>query len=297
VTQKERHLQALNNFTDQVKDDPNVIALLLNGSLAYGTVWEKSDIDLVMLVRDGTVSISNLCVEEEGIYISLSLNEVSKFKRDMQKWRGDNSQSQFALGTIVFTKDENLREFIEDMSKIGEDDAVISFLSLFNNLWANMIRAEKWITVLNDPLYAQRFLQWCCTTIADMELIRHHELPTRESILRVQELNPKLMEKLYIIPSTKAMSQAEVRYTLDLLNNYLEAHMDWWSKPILKFLEDGEIKTSSYMAKHFNIGGLYPVDYLVQKGIVIKVTQPTQLFKKSKLTVEEISYFYLKEGQ
>jgi len=52
MTQKEIHQRALNNFVNSVKSDPNVIALLLNGSLAYGTVWAKSDIDLLMLIRD-----------------------------------------------------------------------------------------------------------------------------------------------------------------------------------------------------------------------------------------------------
>lgn len=32
MNQREKHLQALSNFTGQVKDDPNVIALLLSGS-------------------------------------------------------------------------------------------------------------------------------------------------------------------------------------------------------------------------------------------------------------------------
>lgn len=295
MTQRDKHVHALNNFIELVKNDSNVIALLLSGSLAYGTVWEKSDIDLVMLIRDSSASISACCIDEDGIYISLILMEVSKFKSAMQKWRGDNTCSQFALGTLVFTKDETLQEFMEETSKLGEDDAIMSFLSLFNNLWTEMTRAEKWITVLDNPLYAQRFLQWCCTAVADMELFRHHELPNRESILRAQQLNPNLMYEIFVLPSTKAMSVSDIRHTLEVLDNYLAAHMDWWSKPILKFLSNGEVKTASHIVKYLGIS-CYPLDYLASKGIIEKVTQPARLFKHSKLTVEEVAYFYIKEG-
>jgi len=225
MTQKEKHLQALHNFTERVRNDPSVIALLLDGSLAYGTVWEKSDIDLVAVIRDGTGAASGYAVDEGGIDVSLSFTDVSKFKNDMRKWRGDSSRSQYALGSVVFTKDETLRDFIEEINRLGDDDAICVFLAVFNGLWSNRTRAEKWVTALHDPLYAQRFLQWCCTDLADMILFRRHEIPNRESVPRAMELEPELMREFYVKPSTTVMTEDDIRRAINVLDDYLSEKM------------------------------------------------------------------------
>jgi predicted nucleotidyltransferase len=49
---KQRYLDAVDSFIDKLRDDQNVIAVILCGSLSYDKVWEKSDIDLTVVVRD-----------------------------------------------------------------------------------------------------------------------------------------------------------------------------------------------------------------------------------------------------
>ena len=292
---KERQLQALNSFAERVKKDSNVVALLLYGSLAYGTVWEKSDIDVELIVRDGTTVLSKWCwcFEEDGAEFELMrIEELSKFKNGLQHVRGGFDHGKYGEGTLVFSKDEALIDLFEGARKIGEDDAPRSFAARIGELLNWMNKAEKQVKVLHNPLYAQRFLQLCAPVVADMELLRHKENPTRESIIRAQQLNPDLMHEIYVIPSTTAMSESDVSRTLKILDDYLLQHMGWWSKHVLKFLGDGEMKTSSHIWKQ--CGGM-PLEYLAEKGVLIKASMPTHLFKHSKLTVEETAYFYLKE--
>lgn len=295
MTQRERYINALENFKEQVKDSPNVIALLLSGSLSYGTVWEKSDIDLTMLVRDNSLpAMTEYCIDEDGIDIHLALMEMSEFKRKMQKLRGgEYPHSYFGKGTVIFTKDESFTEFFKDAKKVGRDDAVMSFINMCEYLLVNMNRAEKWIKIFHDPLYAQHFLQFCCQTVADMELLRYGEEPTRESILRAVELNPGLMHKLYVIPSTTAMTEDEVLSTIKVMDDYLMAHIDEWSKPILNYLSDGEVKTLSNICRSLNISG-GAVNYLAVKGFIERVTYSSPIFPKSKLRLEEVAYLYIK---
>jgi excinuclease ABC subunit A len=90
MTQREKHLQALNSFVTRVKKDPNVVAILIYGSLAYGTVWERSDIDVELIVRDGTEFIARwvYVIEEEGVEINISaIAELAKFKNELQRLR------------------------------------------------------------------------------------------------------------------------------------------------------------------------------------------------------------------
>ena len=86
MTQQEKHRQALNSFIKRVEKDPHVVAVLLYGSLAYGTVWERSDIDVELIVRDGTEFKGRLVyvIDEDGIEINISsIIELSKFKNEL----------------------------------------------------------------------------------------------------------------------------------------------------------------------------------------------------------------------
>ena len=295
MTQREKHLQALNSFIKRVEKDPNLVAILLYGSLAYGTVWERSDIDVELIVRDGTEFSGRwvYVIEEDGIEINISaIGELSKFKNELQKLRNGYDHGIYGKGILVFSKDESLSELFQDAQKIGEDDAPKSFAAKIGTLLSWMHKAEKQAVVLDNPLYAQRFLQLCAPVVAEMELVRHGENPNREAINRAQELNQSLMQEVYVKPSTMAMTKAEINHTLKVLDDYLMQHMDWWSRHILRFLSDGEIKAVSHIWEHC---GSAPVEYLAEKGVIMQATHPVRIFRKSKLTLDEKAYFYIKE--
>lgn len=295
MTQREKHLQALNSFTERMKKDSNIVAILLYGSLAYGTVWERSDIDVELIVRDGTEFLSRwvYVVEEDGIEINISsILELTEFKNELQRIRNGYDHGKFGKGALIFSKDEPLYALFEDARKIGEADAPKSFAAKIGTLLGWIHKAEKQVTVLDNPLYAQRFLQLCAPVVAEMELIRHRENPNREAIIRAQELSPDLMREVYTKPSTIAMSTSDVQYTLRLLDDYLMQHMNWWSKHILRFLCDGEIKAISQIWEHC---GSAPLEYLVEKGVIMQATLPLRIFKKGKLTLDEKAYFFIKE--
>ena len=176
----------------------------------------------------------------------------------------------------------------DEARKIGEDDAPKSFAAKIGILLGWMHKAEKQAVVLNNPLYAQRFLQLCAPIVAEMEMIRHGENPNREAIHRAQELNPKLMQAIYVTPSTTAMITTDVKHTLQVLDEYIIEHMHWWSRHILRFLSDGEIKPASFIWEQC---GPVPVGYLTEKGVIMETTHPVRIFMKSKLTLDEKAYF------
>lgn len=292
MTQKEIHLHALQSFTDSVADDPNVIALLLSGSLSYGTVWEKSDIDLTMLVRDGSIkSFSDYNIDSEGIEIHLRVETVGSFKETMQKHRGgEYIHSFFGKGKFVFTKDPSLPDLFEDAKVLGEDDIAISAIPIVDYLLVLSHRAEKWITVFHDPLYSQRFLIECAIQISDLVLLMHKEIHTRESILRAMELEPELMQKVYVKPITTAMTEDDVRETLVAIDGYIQKTMEVWKQPVLQYFSDTEVKTSSQFYTYMGTDAVITLDYMAEHGLLERITSESRLFKHSLLTVDEIAY-------
>lgn len=302
MEQKQKHLAALDRLVEQVKPDPNVIALLLSGSLAYGTVWEKSDIDLTLIVRDNAglePYAPDYCLEEDGIEIHLALDEISSFKHTMRKQRGGQGvHSYLGLGRLVFSKDDSLYDFFEETRTVGGDDTVLSFIDVAEMLIAYMNRAEKWVTVFRDPLYAQRFLSACAMYMGELIVLLHGEDPNREAILRAMELEPEVMGPVYQRPYSGRMTCEEVLDVVRHCDDFLMAHVQWWSAPLLRYLEDGQPRRVSQFIRHFGVSGMFgPLAYLAQKGVLVRVTQPARVFKHSRFTLEEVSYMYIKEEE
>jgi predicted nucleotidyltransferase len=296
---KERYTAAVESFVSKVKDDPNVIAVIVCGSLAYDLVWEKSDIDVTVVIRDQVLKNNSYCIIEDGITINVDLVVRSSFKRGMEREIGGSfSQSYFAKGRVVYTTDDSLYEYFEDLKKLGSDDIALSAFYMASMLVGIYDKCQKWLTVRKDPLYAQYFLLKAAEIIANMELCLNGEPASRESIQKVLEMNPEVISPFYKEAMSHHFSEEEVLEAIRKIDGYLEQHLDILKNPVIEFMSDEQIKTTTLIAKHFHTQGHFIVcifDYLAEKGVIEKVSQTIRITPKSKLALEELGYLYIKE--
>lgn len=291
---KIRYQQAIDQFIDKIKDDINVIAVILGGSVAYDVIWDKSDVDMTVVVRDQKLSSDNLSITEEGITFNLYLVQRSSFKRGMEGSIGGSFlQSFMAKGEIVYTTDESLYEFFEDIKQIGEDDRAISAFYITAEMLSNMHKVEKWMVARKDLVYAQYFFLKLAEQVANMELCIRGIPNSRTAIQKAIELNPEIMKIFYQEPMTHLMTEAELTNGLKKLDKYLEDKIDLFKKPVIEYLSDHEIKTVSMIAKRLGSESHYIIDvldYLAEKEVIEKVTQIIKLTPKSRLAIEEIGF-------
>lgn len=296
---KARYTDALDSFVSKVKDDPNVIAIIVYGSLAYDLVWEKSDIDMKMVVRDQQLKNHSYCIIEDGITINVSLALRSEFIRGLGKQIGGSfGHSTMAKGKIVYTADESLYEIFEENKEIGSDDIALSLFYMAASLIFIYDKCQKWLTVRRDPLYAQYFLLKAAEIIANMELCLKGEPASRESIQKALKLNADAVNPFYRDAMSHLLTEEEIVSALEKIESYLEKHLDIIKKPVIEFMSDEQIKTTTLIAKHFHTEGHFIVnifDYLAEKGVIEKVSQTIRITPKSKLAVEELGYLYIRE--
>lgn len=81
---RRQYEEALQAFVEKVEQDPYILAAILFGSLSYDEVWEKSDIDLMLVGRDEKKIEKACCLVENGINIHAFITPRSKFKRMME---------------------------------------------------------------------------------------------------------------------------------------------------------------------------------------------------------------------
>ncbi|WP_150267001.1 nucleotidyltransferase [Paenibacillus tepidiphilus] len=289
-----RYHAAVEDFVDKVRDDPNVIAVIICGSLAYDQVWDKSDIDMALIVRDQPLKLHYFRLIEDGITINAELFTRSGFKRGTERLIGGSlPQSYFAKGRIVYSADDSLYEYFEEFKQLGGRDISLTLLTLACELVDLCHKCQKWMILRKDLMYAQYYLLKAADLIAAMELCASGEPPIRESVLKVLEQDPELLAPYYQQPMSGRLGEVEIREAIQRMEETLDRHMDLMKWPVLEFMSDQEVKTVTHFLKHFQLPIAGILEYMADKGIIEKVSQPLGITPKSRPAVQEMAFLYI----
>src|SRR5262249_33839529 len=120
---QQRYENALESLMEKVRQDHTILAAILLGSLAYDTVWEKSDIDLRLVTHEAKLQRANYSLVEDGINIHAFLQTRSEFKKTLEG-AVHSSFMHFLLmkGRILFSRDDTLQELFENRHHMGARD-------------------------------------------------------------------------------------------------------------------------------------------------------------------------------
>jgi len=293
-----RYDEALSSFIGKLEDDPNIVAVLLQGSLAYDKVWQKSDMDVTVVVRDQAIATKTYCVYEDDIPINVWIATRTEFRRMLEKSRGGGiTHSMFARGRLVYSTDDSLYALLEDAQRIGEGDVELMFFEYACWLIGDMEKIEKWLVVRDDVRYAQAYVLRAADVLADMYLILKGIAPNRESVLKVMDMDPDFIAPYYARPLSGAMSREDVISALHGMRAFLTEHSELLINCALRHMEDGEEKTVTMLTKFFEIDshGIYHVfDFLCELGEMDKVSQTIRITPKGRKQVEEVAFVYTK---
>lgn len=294
---RQRYQQAVDHFVERIKDDPNVIAVIVLGSVAYDVLGEKSDVDMAIIVRDQQLRSNNLCLVEDGIPINADLIQRSDFKRGLERSMGGGFfQSLVANGKVIYTTDESLSEYFDDMRQIGESDRAVTALNIAAMLISILHKSQKWLFARKDALYAQYFLLHAAEAVAGMELCIRGIPASRSTIQKAMALNPEAIIPFYNDLLERRLTEEELDEKLQQLDKYILGKMPIFQQPVLDYLADHEIKTASMIARNLHTEShmIYNVlVYMADKGVIDAVPQIIKLTPKSRLSVEEFAYMLL----
>jgi predicted nucleotidyltransferase len=301
---RQRYKEALDVLVEKLKQDPYILAAILFGSLSYDTVWEKSDIDLILIGKDEKKPNRYFSLVQDGINVHAILFPRSKFRQWLEGGlQGSFVHSSFVRSTLLFSRDETFREFYENTSRVGARDRELQLMLKANWLLALLTKSEKWLVVKKDPAYSFLWLLYAVTELANIEVILHNEVPGREVIHQALKLNPEFFGAIYTDMVHGEKSEATMRRALKLVDDYLDEKIYLLFKPILDYLaEEGGIRTTwemnEYFKKQVQTQGLdIAYEWLADRGIISKVPQPLRLHEKSPITVDEAAYYYDDHGR
>lgn len=116
------HVDTIRRTAAHFEAQPDVVGLLLGGSLAHGFATEASDVDIVIVVtqddfarREASTSLTFLSHElatYDGGYVDGKFVSLD-FLRDVAERAGDATRWGYDSARIVFTRDPELAELLE----------------------------------------------------------------------------------------------------------------------------------------------------------------------------------------
>ena len=300
-----RYQNALNAFTARIAKDYYILAAVLYGSLARGEAWERSDIDLFIILRDGVERgvRTHVWLVEDGINIFADVIPRSRLKQMLEgALQGSIGHSIQSQCKVLFSKDDSIRAWFEESDRIGDRDKPFQLLSAVSQVPYPMEKAQKWFYAKHDLNYSFLWILYAVNSLARVEVILNGEAPGREALDQALGYNPDFFGTVYIDLINGPKTEATIERALLLIDTYLEDRAELLFQPVLEYLAEAggartAIELDTYFRKkvqHTNLGGVY--DWLAQKGIILKVSSPVRLTRKSKATVDEPAYYYDGDG-
>jgi hypothetical protein len=293
--------ESLSQFVEKIRQDEQIIAAVLFGSLSYDQVWEKSDIDLKLIVHDQKLKNSYVCFVENDVPINASIQTRNEFKRWMERSvSGSFQQSMLVRSTLLFTKDASITEYFEEIRYVGERDRQIQLQRLGCHVLSLLAKSEKWLYVKQDAAYSAFWLIKMVDVLAQIEVLLQAEVPSREAVQQALSYNPDFFRKVYTELVCELVTEPKVRAAIELVNYYLNERAELLFNPVLAYLkEEGDIRTVTDIVMKFSTiididaGSITTAcDWLAERGFLMKLESERKATPKSRIMLLEPAYLY-----
>jgi hypothetical protein len=291
---------ALDALLRDVKRDRSVLAAILCGSLSHDIVWEKSDIDLVLVtVDDKAVPASNIALYADGVDIHALLVPRAEFRKGIEgSLRNSFLHSFLAKGRLLYTHDPTIEDLCVSLHDLGRRDQRLQLLRAGTSALSPIYKARKWFCTRGDLDYTALWILYAATPLARIEVIGRGLLADREVIPQATALNPRFFGTIYADLLNAPKTRDSVRAALEAVDVYLADRAPSLFAPVLDHLREvGEARSCTEIEAHFErtlgiTGAVLACEYLADERLLTRASTPVRLTKKSSVDVQELAFVY-----
>ena len=295
---------AVDALAAQVRHDTSILAAILGGSLSHDTVWDKSDVDLVLITIDeGKVSADSISLYADGVNVHTLMITRAAFRRMVQGSVQNSFMHSFlAKGRLLYTHDETIAQLWETLHTLGGRDRELQLMNAAIGVLGPLYKAHKWLITRGDLDYTALWLLYTATPVAQIEVIGAGRIAGREVIPEALTINPELFTTIYTDLLHQPVTRAKVEAALAAIDRYLADRATTLFAPVLAYLRDaGEARSCSEIDHHFGRTlGIECVtaacEYLADQKLIGKVSLPVRLTKRSTVAMQELAFVHLQQA-
>lgn len=300
ISTRERFEQAVSYIQEDLELDDHVLAAILCGSLSYDEVWDKSDIDLVVITTDEKESnASGISLTANDVNVHTSIVPRNRFKRDLEAAHRNSFQhSMYARSKLLFSKDPSIDAVYQDLDKLGTHDLHIQMMGHAQHVIVLLYKAKKWHLVKDDPHYTAHWILNTASCLGSVVVSRAGRLVDREALVEATKLEPDLFKLIYTDLFDKKISNAALGKAIAAIDAYMEPLAHELFVPVIEYLQaaGGEPRSSTELDFHFRRN--YDLEHIVTAcewlsdlGFIEKASVATKLTLHSQNEVEELAFF------
>lgn len=300
TTAHQKFNAALETLVEKIRSDRSILAAILCGSLSHDTVWDKSDIDLVLVtIDDKKTADESRALYADGINVHALLVPRTEFRKTVEgSIRSGFQHSFLTKGRLLYTHDETIARLCEQLHVIGERDIQVQFLNAGCGALASIYKAHKWFRTRGDLEYTALWILYAATHLAKIEVLKARLLVDREVIPQAMNLNPAFFKMIYTDLLNTRKTPKNVQAALSAIDSYLAERAQELFGPVMDYLREiGEARAVTEIEDHFKRNfGMHGVtgicEYLADQGLIGKASLPVRLTPKSNVNVEELAFFH-----
>ena len=290
---------ALDALIPQLESDRSIVAALLGGSLSHDRVWEKSDIDLLLVtVDDKLAGPPFIALNADGVNVHALLMPRAEFRTLVERSVHQSFMHSFlAKSRVLYTRDDTIADLCAGLQKIGERDTSLALLQAGTNVLPPLYKARKFLVTRGDLDYTALWILYAATPLAQVEVISARRLVDREVIPQALSLNPDFFKTVYTDLLNTKKTKKSVVTALAAADAYIAKRARRLFAPVLDYLrEAGEIRSSSDIEHHFSRrfdtpGVTTACEYLSDQGLIVKASSPVRATKRSSASLQELAFF------
>lgn len=282
----------------RLRADPYVLAVILFGSLAHDVVWEKSDIDLLLVVQEGARRrAESVSLVEGGVTIHALILPRGDFRRLIEgSLQGSFMLSAVSLGRLLHCTDPSLTALFADAGGLGGADRQAGLLRSACSVLGALAKAEKWYRTRGDMRYAFFWIMKAVDGLADIETIWNGEVPGREVVQQALRHNPEFFGAIYTELIDGPKTPAAIGGALARIGAHLRDRERVIFAPVLEYLAaaDGPRSASEirhHFARQLNLEDVEPAcEWLADRGLIARMATPVRISERSRVDLPEAAY-------
>ncbi|HET7697926.1 MAG TPA: hypothetical protein VFK57_19590 [Vicinamibacterales bacterium] len=292
---------AVDALAAQLRGDTSILAAILGGSLAHDTVWDKSDVDLVLITIDeAKIAADSISLYADGVNVHAMLITRAAFRKLVQGSLQNSFMHSFlAKGRLLYTHDQTIAQLCDTLHTLGERDRELQLLRAATAALGPLYKAHKWLITRGDLDYAALWLLYTATPLAMIEVIGAGRVAGREVIPEALTLNPAVFSAIYTSLLHQPVTRARIDTALATVDRYLADRTPALFAAVFKYLRDaGEARGCAEIEHHFTRtlgvdGVTIACEYLADQRLIGKVSLPVRLTKRSTAMVQELAFVHL----
>src|SRR5689334_20363742 len=114
---RRRYEEAVATLAARLQEDRTIIAAIRHRSLAYDEVWEKSDVDMMVVTVEERRGERHYALVEDGINFHVGVMPRSRFKAWLERsLQGSWAQTVMARSRLLFSRDPTLADYYHDVT-------------------------------------------------------------------------------------------------------------------------------------------------------------------------------------